>query len=129
MSPLEFVETLGELYRNAKASPLAVKVNLRQVRLALMRRLALPVTASEADLARAAATRLGWNQTEFASVLLDAQNASALRALPAASALSLVQNLRRLAAQLTDLKTARSPGTDAQSIAAKENIALKENQP
>lgn len=100
LSPLEFVETLGGLYRKAKAGQVAVDITMRHVRLQLARRLALPAAISDAELARAAAERLGWNQQELES-LLKRSHATAARSLAPSSALQLVQGLQRFSAQLT----------------------------
>ncbi|HMF78513.1 MAG TPA: DUF4350 domain-containing protein [Bryobacteraceae bacterium] len=101
-SPLEFVETLGGLYRRANASPVAVDVNFRHLRLQLTRRLGLPGTISDADLASAAAGRLGWNKQELQDVLDQARPAAAARSFPSSPALKLVQQLQRFTARLAE---------------------------
>jgi len=50
LSPLEFVETLGDLYQSAHASPAAVSVAYRRFRLALSRKLATPAKAKLPEL-------------------------------------------------------------------------------
>jgi Domain of unknown function (DUF4350) len=99
LSPLEFVETLGGLYQKAKATRVPVDITMRHLRLQLARRLGLPVAIPDADLARVAAERLGWNEQELESTLSRAHAAS--RALPPSSALQLVQGLQRFSARLT----------------------------
>jgi hypothetical protein len=100
LSPLEFVDTLGGLYRKAKAAQVPVDITMRHLRLQLARRLALPVEILDAELARAAAERLGWNQQELES-MLERAHAAAARSLPPSSALELVQGLQRFSARLT----------------------------
>jgi hypothetical protein len=101
LSPLEFVETLGGLYHKAKAAQVPVDITMRHLRLQLARRLALPVAIPDAELARGAAERLGWNQQELEG-LLNRAHAAAARSLPTSSALELVQGLQRLSARLTN---------------------------
>jgi len=107
LSPLEFVETLGNLYRRAKAAPLAVEVSLHQLRLQLTRRLGLPATISDRDLAREAAERLGWNQEELYKILDQARAGAAANAFKSSSALEVVRKLQRFTARLGDLSTAQ----------------------
>lgn len=96
LSPLEFVDSLGNLYRKAKAAPLAVETTARELRLQLVMRLALPADISDAALAREAAARLGWNEPETLEVLTRAREAAAGASLSARSALELVQATQRL---------------------------------
>ena len=96
LSPLEFVESLGVLYRKAKAGALAVDVTTKELRLQLLRRLALPASTSDQDLARAAAVRLGMNDAELYSVLERTRAATQMRSLSHAQALALVQALQRI---------------------------------
>ena len=58
LSSLEFIDTLGGLYQRAHASRGAVEVAYHRFRFLLAKRLGMPVTASDADLARAAEERL-----------------------------------------------------------------------
>jgi Domain of unknown function (DUF4350) len=100
LSPLEFVETLGGLYHKAKAAQVAVDISMRHLRLQLARRLGLPVAIADADLARAAAERLGWDEQEL-ETLLSRAHAKVARSLPPSSALHLVQGLQGFSARLT----------------------------
>ena len=66
LSPLEFVETLGDLYQSAHASPAAVGVAYQRLRLSLSRKLGLPAKVKLPELCRAAVRRFGWPE-DFAS--------------------------------------------------------------
>jgi hypothetical protein len=101
LSPLEFVDSLGNLYQKAKAAPLVVEITARELRLQLIRKLALPAEISDAALAREAAARLGWNEQETGNVLSRAGEAAAARSLPVTPALELVQAVQRLNAMLS----------------------------
>jgi len=75
LSPLEFVDTMGALYQHAKASAIPVDVAYRNVRLELTRRLGLPATISDADLARMASQRLGLDGAGLAHALEETASA------------------------------------------------------
>ncbi len=93
LSPLEFIDSLGTLYRKAKATSVPVDVTARELRLQLRRKLALPADVSDTDLARQAASRLGWNEQQL-------RDALAARSFSASEALKLVQVLQRFNASL-----------------------------
>ena len=69
LSPLEFVETLGDLYHRAHAGSAAASVSYAHFRMLLTRRLGLPVNASVEQLHQAARERLGWTQPGFYEAL------------------------------------------------------------
>jgi hypothetical protein len=75
LSPLEFVETLGDLYCSAHAGSAAVRIADQRLRFQLGRQLGLPANASNADLASSAAKSLSWNENEFATTLVSADQA------------------------------------------------------
>jgi hypothetical protein len=58
LSSLEFIDTLGGLYQRAHAARGAVEVAYQGLRSALARRLGMPLTASDAELDKAAQQRL-----------------------------------------------------------------------
>jgi len=93
LSPLEFVDTLGDLYRRANAGPAAVRVAYQRFRTQLLRRLALPNSTSIAQLDAAVRERLGWRQPGLMDVLQRAENASRAGDLPGPEALRLVRAL------------------------------------
>jgi hypothetical protein len=101
LSPLEFVESLGALYRKAGAGALAVDVTARELRMQLLRRLVLPANASDQQLARAAAIRLGFNEAELLDIFERTRAATQnTRSLSHAQALAMVQSLQRFTALL-----------------------------
>ncbi len=100
LSPLEFVDTMGGLYQRAGATPVAVGVSYKHLRLELARRLSLPAAAVDADLAKAAGERLGFQASELGDVLQNAARAAAAPKLPARQALHLVQQLEKNTARL-----------------------------
>jgi hypothetical protein len=69
LSPLEFVDTMGALYQHAGAFAIPVDVTRRQVRLELTRRLGLPSSTPDADLARIAGERLQLDAALLAETL------------------------------------------------------------
>lgn len=69
LSPLEFVETLGDLYSSAHAGSAAVRIAYQRLRFQLTRRLGLAATVSDAELAHAASVALAWNERDFSDTL------------------------------------------------------------
>jgi hypothetical protein len=100
LSPLEFVDTMGALYRHAHAFALPVEVSYRNLRLELTQRLGLPAATPDNELARIASERLGVDHVSLA----DALAAAAPGALPAKpssrQALALAQRLETHVASL-----------------------------
>jgi Domain of unknown function (DUF4350) len=93
LSPLEFVDTLGDLYRRAKAGPAAVRVAYNRFRTNLTRRLALSSTVSNMQLDAAVRERLGWKQPGLFDTLQRAEKGSHASDLAGADALKIVQAL------------------------------------
>jgi len=93
LSPLEFVDTMGDLYARAKAGPAAVRVAYRRFRGQLTRRLALAPSISNVQLDAAVRERLGWRQPGLFDTLQRAEKAAQANELSGADALSLVQAL------------------------------------
>lgn len=75
LSPLEFVETLGDLYQSAHASPAAVGVAYQRFRTSLSRKLGVPTKAKLPELVRAAAGRFGWPETALLDTLARSERA------------------------------------------------------
>jgi hypothetical protein len=100
LSPLEFVETLGDLYRSAQASPAAVGVAYHRFRFALSRQLAVPATAKLADVCRAAAARFGWKEAPLLDTLARSERAMRNISLDDREALDLVRHLHDYSACL-----------------------------
>lgn len=100
LSPLEFVETLGDLYQSAHAAPAAVAVAYRRFRFALSRKLAVPATAKLPDLCRAAAARFGWQEPALLDTLARSERAMRNINLDDREALDLVRQLHDYSATL-----------------------------
>jgi hypothetical protein len=100
LSPLEFVDTLGGLYERAGAGSAAVSVSQLRLRYLLAQQLGLPSDTSDAELAQAAETRLGWKGFQAQDVLGRATSASRTPKMRSREALHLVQDLERYAQKL-----------------------------
>jgi Domain of unknown function (DUF4350) len=107
LSPLEFVDTLGALYRRANAGSAAVRVAYQRFRTQLLRRLALAPSTSNAQLDAAVRERLGWKQPGFAETLARAERATRDRECSSPDALKIVQALEHYSL-LFGLKTQRN---------------------
>ena len=93
LSPLEFVDTLGDLYRRANAGSAAVRVANQRFRTQLLRRLALAPAISNMQLDAAVRERLGWKQPGLIDTLQRAEKAARESDLRSADALKIVQAL------------------------------------
>lgn len=93
LSPLEFVQTLGGLYRRAKATSAAVEVPYARFRTIATRRLGLPSEISNDELAAAIARRLGYKDSGLAGLLRRFESALNSYDLKEDDALELVQEL------------------------------------
>jgi len=93
LSPLEFVDTLGDLYRRAHAGSAAVRVAYLRFRTQLVRRLALAPSISNQRLDFAVRERLGWKQPGLMETLQRAEKATRASQVPGAEALKIVQAL------------------------------------
>jgi len=100
LSPLEFVETLGDLYRSAHASPAAVAVAYRRFRFALSRQLAVTATAKLPDVCRSASARFGWKEAPLLDTLARSERAMRNISLGDREALDLVRQLHDYSASL-----------------------------
>jgi Domain of unknown function (DUF4350) len=100
LSPLEFVETLGDLYQSAHASPAAVAVAYRRFRLALSRKLAGSAKAKLPELSRAASGRFGWPEEALLDTLARSERAMRNINLDEKEALYLVRQLHDYSARL-----------------------------
>jgi hypothetical protein len=93
LSPLEFVDTLGDLYRRASAGSAAVRVAYQRFRTQLLRRLALAPSTSNPQLDAAVRERLGWKQPGLMDTLQRAEKAARVSEVPGPEALKIVQAL------------------------------------
>jgi len=93
LSPLEFVETLGSLYRRANATHSALEIPYQRFRFLATRQLGLKSDVSAADLAQALTSRFGNKDSQLAPLLQEIENALYDSDLKEARALDLVQQL------------------------------------
>jgi hypothetical protein len=100
LSPLEYVETLGGLYRRAHAADVAVQVALERFRYLIARKLGLSPTATPEQLYEALRTRWRFDNPDFVSVLHDCESARFDTSLSDSAALKMVQALQQYAVEL-----------------------------
>jgi uncharacterized protein DUF4350 len=93
LSPLEFVETLGDLYSSVHAGPAAVRIAYQRLHYQLTRQLGLPQNIPDAELASTAHTLLEWNEDEFSDTLSRSQRAMNSGKLDDVETLQVVQQL------------------------------------
>ncbi|HEV2964089.1 MAG TPA: DUF4350 domain-containing protein [Candidatus Angelobacter sp.] len=95
LSPLEFVHTLGSLYRRVNATDVALEVPYHRFRSLLTRRLGLRPDTTSDDLARAVRNRLGYKDNDLETTLKQIEASSRAPDLTEAQVLDLVQRLSR----------------------------------
>jgi hypothetical protein len=100
LSPLEFVETLGDLYSSAHAGSAAVRIAYQRLRFQLTRQLGLPPNVPNADLAHSASAALAWNEQEISATLSRAERAMTAAKVSDAETLQLVQEMFDYASRL-----------------------------
>jgi pimeloyl-ACP methyl ester carboxylesterase len=93
LSPLEFVETLGGLYRQAKAVRVALEVPYARFRALATRQLGLKCDIASDDLARAIRNRLGYKDDSLHDLLQAIESALYDPELQETRALDLAQQL------------------------------------
>jgi hypothetical protein len=93
LSPLEFVETLGDLYTSAHAGSAAARIAYQRLRFRLTRQLGLPPNTSDADLAHSASAALAWNEDQFSATLARANCATTSAKVGDTDTLELVQQI------------------------------------
>ncbi|HVB36732.1 MAG TPA: DUF4350 domain-containing protein [Candidatus Acidoferrales bacterium] len=76
LSPLEFVDTLGDLYASAHVASAAIGIAYQRFRFILTRKLGLPVNASVSDLAKSASESLRWEEAPLLHTLTQCELAS-----------------------------------------------------
>jgi hypothetical protein len=106
LSPLEFVETLGDLYSSAHAGDAAVRIAERSLRFKLARQLGTPANISASDLAHSAAQSLSWNEADFKDLLQRCEAAMQKPKLPDTESLKIVQEIFEYSSRL-DIRSAR----------------------
>jgi len=124
LSPLEFVSTLGKLYRRANAVHSALAIPYARFRAQAARQLGINQDVPAADLARALKNRLRYKDDSLAGLLQQIESALHDPELREAQALELSQQLNRHAQNLklnpmerqeTDLHANRVPGAHART--------------
>ena len=100
LSPLEFVDTLGGLYRRAQATQIPVEVAYQRFRFLLTRRLGMPANTPATDLEQAARERLGLSGDQLARTLRACEAARSQAALSTRDALAIVQSLNEISVAL-----------------------------
>jgi hypothetical protein len=111
LSPLEFVETLGDLYSSAHAGPAAVQILYHRLRFLLTRQLGLSASVSAADLARSTSEALAWKEDALRETFERAERAAAGQPLDDKESLSLVQELFDHTARLETRRSQKSEAT------------------
>src|SRR5262249_23871212 len=93
LSPLEFVETLGGLYLQAKATRVALEVPYARFRALATRQLGLRADIPAPDLARAIRSRLGYKDDSLRDLFQTIEATLYDPELQEATALQLAQQL------------------------------------
>jgi hypothetical protein len=112
LSPLEFVETMGNLYESAHAAPAAVETVYQRLRLSLARRLAIPATAKLPELCHVAADRLAWSADALFHTFSQAERAMRDINPDSEEALDLVRTLHEYSDRL---ESQRKPAEERSS--------------
>jgi hypothetical protein len=100
LSPLEFVDTLGDLYTAGHAGSAAVRVAYQRLRFQLIRQLGLTSNATVAELAQMGNRTLGWEEQSFLGTLARADRSSRALGVTDAEALEIVRDLQEYTARL-----------------------------
>jgi hypothetical protein len=100
LSPLEFVETLGDLYSSAHAGSAAVRIAYQRLRFQLTRQLGLPPNIPHTDLARSASKAWAWNEQEISATLARFERAISSAKVSDVDTLQLVQEMFDYASRL-----------------------------
>jgi hypothetical protein len=100
LSPLEFVRTLGALYKQANAASVVVDISYHRFRYWLGRRLGMASNASVEELERAARERWDFQDPTFGATLRACESAPYDYTLKPRAALQLVRSLDDYAAKL-----------------------------
>lgn len=100
LSPLEFVRTLGSLYEQADAAPVAVDISYHRFRYWLTRRLGMAGNASIEEMERAVHERWDFQDAHFGETLHACESVRYQTDLESGVALKLVQSLDDFAAKL-----------------------------
>ena len=109
LSPLEFVETLGDLYQQKGGAAEALEIAYHRFRFLLLKRLGIPSTATLQEIQRGVRERLGWAIPGFSETLFRCDLGVKNRNLTSRESLSLIQELHdyshRFGLSQLDVKT------------------------
>jgi hypothetical protein len=100
LSPLEFVDTLGDLYSSADVSAAAVAIAYQRFRFMLTRKLGVPIDVPSPELTQLANESLGWQREPLLQTLEQCDVAAQNKDGRIANALDLVQRLHDYATRL-----------------------------
>lgn len=100
LSPLEFVDTLGDLYASAHVETAAVGIAYQRFRSVLTRKLGLPANAAVSELAKSASANLGWEEAPLLHALSQCELASKSGDAHRPDAIKLVQQLHDYSARM-----------------------------
>jgi hypothetical protein len=109
LSPLEFVETLGDLYQRKGAAAGALEIAYQRFRGRLARRLGTPPTATSQELYRGARDRLGWTVPGLWETLQACDLGVSDARLSNAQSLHLIQDLHDYSRRLGLERASRQP--------------------
>jgi hypothetical protein len=93
LSPLEFIETLGDLYSRKRAAPEAFEIAYGRFRFLLLKRLGLPSNSVPEKIWSGVHDRLGWLDPDFYTLLRKCERALRTRSVNEAEALRFVREL------------------------------------
>lgn len=110
LSPLQFVDTLGDLYASARVESAAVGIAYQRFRFILTRKLGLPVNAAVSELAKSASVNLGWEEEPLLHALSQCEFASKNGDLHMQDSLELVQQLHDYTARMEVRKPTQMKG-------------------
>jgi hypothetical protein len=111
LSPLEFVYTLGKLYRRAKAVHSALEIPYARFRMQATRQLGINADIPAADLARALKNRLRYKNDAMEELFMEIESALREPELMEARALALVQKLNQHSMNLKSISLGRQETT------------------
>jgi len=100
LAPLEFVETLGGLYLQARAASVAVDVSYQRFQYWITRRLGLAPNTAPDEIARAVNERWNLKDDHFVNTLQEAASARYRPDLPQKEGLAIVKSLYSFAIKL-----------------------------
>ncbi len=99
LSPLEFVDNLGQLYQRARATPVTIDVAMQRFHLQTVRKLGLEANASRDQIVAAFVARTNLDANEVSGTLAACESARFDPSLPEREALELVKKLQSYTAE------------------------------